>query len=78
MACLGTSGARADALADLSRYSVFQQVDPASLSGGKVLTLRGPALNSPRDLTVQALYLIHAPVARTVELHRQWDAGKHS
>ena len=68
----------ADAAGDLAKYSVFSQVDPASLSGGKILTLRGPALGFPRDLSVQALYLIHSPVARTLEMHKQWDAAKHS
>jgi hypothetical protein len=78
VASLCVPGARADAGADLSKYSVFQGVDPASLSGGKVITARGPALNFPRDLSIQALYLIHAPVARTMELHRAWDPGRHS
>jgi hypothetical protein len=78
LATLCVPGARADAGSDLSKYSVFGGVDPGSLSGGKVLTARGPALNYPRDLTIQALYLVHAPVARTVELHRAWDPGRHS
>jgi len=70
--------ARADAVADLAKYSVFPQVDPSSLAGGKILTNRGPTLDFPRDLTVQAVYLVHAPVARALEMHKQWDAGKHS
>ncbi len=70
--------ARADALADVTKYSVFTHVDLPSLAGGKVLAARGPALPFSRDLTVQALYLVHAPVARTLALHQQWDATKHS
>jgi hypothetical protein len=69
--------ARADAAGDLARYSVFSQVDPSSLAGGKVLSARGPALGFPRDLSIQAVYLIHAPVARTLEMHKQWDATRH-
>jgi hypothetical protein len=69
--------ARGDAAGDLAKYSVFQGVDPASLSGGKILTARGPALNFPRDLTVQALYLVHEPVAEAVAAHRGWDPGRH-
>jgi len=69
--------AHADAQSDLAKYSVFPQVDPSSLSGGKILTLRGPALNFSRDLSVQALYLVHAPVPRALAMQQQWDAGKH-
>jgi len=70
----------ADPLADLAKYSVFPpgKVDLSALSGGTVQTLRGPVLNFPRDLTVQAVYLVHAPVARALQMHEQWDAGKHS
>jgi hypothetical protein len=69
--------AQADPLADLAKYSVFSQVDLTALSGGKILSARGPALDFPRDLTVQALYLVHAPVARALDMHKQWNAGKH-
>jgi hypothetical protein len=83
LACVFFAGliaarARADAVSDLAKYSVFPPVDPSSLSGGKILSLRGPVLNFPRDLTVQALYLVHAPVARTLAMQQQWDAAKHS
>jgi hypothetical protein len=73
-----TPRVRADPLADLAKYSVFSQVDLSALSSGKILTARGPAVDFPRDLSVQAVYLIHAPVARTLQMHQQWDAGKHS
>jgi hypothetical protein len=69
--------AHADPLADLAKYSVFSQVDLSGLSAGKILAQRGPSLDFPRDLTVQSLYLIHAPVARALDMHKQWDAGKH-
>ena len=62
----------------MAKYSVFGQVDPGTLANGTVLTKRGPALNFPRDLSIQAVYLVHAPVARAVELHRAWDPGRHS
>jgi len=70
--------ARADPLADLAKYSVFPSVDLSSLSGGSVQALRGPTLGNPRDVSIQAVYLIHAPVARALQMHQQWDAGKHS
>jgi hypothetical protein len=63
---------------DLAKYSIFPSVDLSSLSKGKVIALRGPALSFPRDLTVQSLYLVHAPVASALEMHKSWDAAKHS
>jgi hypothetical protein len=71
------SGARADAVGDLSNYSVFSQVDLSSLAGGRVMTARGPAMGFPRDLSVQAVYLVHAPVSRALAMHVQWDATRH-
>ena len=69
---------QADPLADVAKYSVFSSVDLSSLSGGAVQALRSPALGNARDVSVQAVYLIHAPVARALQMHQQWDAGKHS
>jgi hypothetical protein len=77
LAVLLVSRAGADPLADLAKYSVFSQVDLSSLSSGNVLALRGPTLGFPRDLTVQAVYLVHATVPAALQLHQQWDAGKH-
>jgi hypothetical protein len=68
----------ADPAADLAKYSIFSQVDLPSLSSGKILALRGPALDFPRDLTVQSLYLVHAAVPRALDMHRQWNPGRHS
>src|SRR4051812_47929192 len=67
----------ADAVAELGKFSVFEQFDLGKVAGGKVLAARGPALDSPRDLGIQAVYLVPAPLAKAVELHRQWDPTKH-
>lgn len=73
-----TAGARAaDALAELGRFSVFEKLDPGRLAGEKVVSARSPALDSPRDLSVQAVYLVPAPLHKAVELHRQWDPARH-
>ncbi len=68
----------ADALAELGKFSVFEQFDLNKTVGGKVVTARGPALESPRDLSVQAVYVVPAPLQKTVELHRHWDVTRHS
>src|SRR4051812_36299413 len=67
----------ADPLADLRKFSVFDQVDLSKLAGGKVMAARGPALESPRDLSIQAIYVVPAPLAKAVELHRQWNPVRH-
>ncbi len=68
----------ADPVVELGKFSVFEQLDLSKLSGGKVLAARGPAMASPRDLSVQAVYLVPAPLQKTVDLHRQWNASRHS
>jgi hypothetical protein len=35
-------------------------------------------LEHARDLAIQFVYLVPAPLAKTVELHRQWDPTRHS
>ena len=54
--------AKADPLNDLAKCSVFGRVDLNKLAVGKVMVARAPALPFPRDLAVQALYLVSAPV----------------
>jgi hypothetical protein len=81
--CLLLAGAaapllHADPVADLQKYSVFSSVDLSSLAAGKVLANHGPSLSFPRDISVQSAYVVHAPLARTLELHKNWDATKHS
>ena len=73
----GALPARADGVGDLAKYSVFSQVDLNSLAGGTVLSTAGPQLGFERDLSVQAVYVLKVPVARALQLHQQWDAGKH-
>ena len=67
----------ADAVAELGKFSVFEQLDLNKLAGGKVLTARGPTLESPRDLGVQAIYLVPVSLQKAVEQHRQWDPLRH-
>jgi len=74
---LVTPRADADALADLAKYSALPAVDLSSLSAGKVVTARSPSLGTPRDLAVQAVYLVHAPLARALDMHKNWDATRH-
>lgn len=69
--------ARADALSELKAFAGMDGVDLAALADGKALTGRGAAMGSPRDLGVQACYLVPLPLQKTVELHRQWNAARH-
>ena len=72
-----TAVAAADPLADLAKYSALGRVDLGQLAGGKVISVRGPTLSAARDLSVQSLYLVHAPLPKALEMHKQWDATKH-
>jgi hypothetical protein len=72
------SAVAADALAELGKFSTFQQFDLTKVSGGKVVSARGPALDHPRDLAIQFVYVVPGPLAKVVEAHRQWDPSRHS
>ena len=70
--------ASADPLADLASFSTFKDVNIEKLGTGNVQMARGPAMNFPRGLAVESVYVVRKPVQKTVELHRQWNPGRHS
>ena len=74
------SGARAmaDPLAELAAFSSFKTVNLDKLAGGAVQAVRGAAMSSPRGLAVESCYVVRKPLAKTVELHLQWNPGSHS
>src|SRR3954467_743390 len=74
----GASAVAADALGGLGKFSAFEQFDLGKVSGGKVVAARGPALDHPRDLAIQFVYVVPGSLAKVVEAHRQWDPSRHS
>ncbi len=70
--------APADPVAELGAFSVFQNVDPAQLLKGDAKTARGPVLDVARDLSVQSVYVVPGPPAKTLETLQQWDPSRHS
>src|SRR3954466_3478543 len=74
----GASAVAADALGELGKFSTFEQFDLSKVSGGKVVSARGPALDHPRDLAIQFVYVVRGSLAKVVEAHRQWDLSRHS
>lgn len=41
------------------------------------MAARGPAMNFPRGLSIQACYVVMEPVQKTVGLHQHWSAANH-
>jgi hypothetical protein len=74
----GASAIAADALAELGKFSAFEQFDLGKVAGGKIVAARGPALEHPRDLAIQFVYVVPGPLAKVVEAHRQWDPSRHA
>lgn len=68
----------ADPTTDLAAFSVFDKVDLAQLGRGEVKTLRGPAMSSPRYLSVQSVYAVPGSPAKALEALRGWDPTRHS
>ncbi|MBV8378783.1 MAG: hypothetical protein JO279_17445 [Verrucomicrobia bacterium] len=67
----------ADPISDLRSVSVFKDADLNKLAGGDVLASRGPTMSFARGLSVQAAYVVRAPVKTVVSLQRQWDPLRH-
>jgi hypothetical protein len=72
-----SANANADAFSELAAFSGMQGVDDGKLAGGKVITARGPAMNFPSGLAVQACYLMPLPLQKAAEFHKQWTASRH-
>ena len=75
---LVSASAFADPLAELAAFSSLKNVDLAKLAGGEVQMGRGPVMGFPRGLAIESAYVVKAPVAKVLELQRQWSPAKHS
>ena len=70
--------ARADAVAEVTSFSLFKQVDLAKLAKGEVLVQGGPVMKFPRGLEVQSLFVLPLPLKRADELQQRWNGARHS
>ena len=73
-----TAGALADPVAEMAAFSSLKNVDLAKLAAGEIQTGRGPVMSFPRGLAIESAYVVKAPVARVLELQRQWSPAGHS
>jgi hypothetical protein len=79
ISCITAADLRAaDPVAELASFSVFDKIDIAQLAKGDARTARGPAMNSPRYLSVQSCYVVPVPPPKLVDAMRNWDPTKHS
>src|SRR5271156_3257837 len=67
----------ADPIADLASFSSFKEVNIEKLAGGAPLAARGLAMSFPRGLAVESCYVVRKPLAKTAELHLQWNPLQH-
>ncbi len=71
------ASALADPLAELAAFSSLKNVDLAKLAGGEVQMGRGPVMGFQRGLAIESAYVVKAPVAKVLELQRQWSPARH-
>ncbi|MGH7981940.1 MAG: hypothetical protein ACREFF_02195 [Candidatus Udaeobacter sp.] len=74
---VGPRSARADAVSELTSFSVFGKVDLAQLAKSDVKTAHGPPMSNPRFLAVQSCYVAPGSPAQQMEALRRWDATRH-
>ena len=72
-----TTGACADPVAEMAAFASLKNVDLAKLAAGEVQTGRGPVMGFARGLAIESAYVVKAPVAKTLELQRQWSPARH-
>src|ERR1043166_8184383 len=68
--------ARADAISELSRFSVFEKIDLSDLAKSDVKTMHGPPMNG-RFLSVQSCYVVPGSPAQQAEAVSKWNPTKH-
>lgn len=71
------TGAQAEPLAEMAAFSELKSPDLAELAGGKIETAHGAAMTFPRDMAVQACYVVPLPLPKTVEFHKRWNPARH-
>lgn len=69
--------AGADPTAELSSFSVFNNVDLAQLAKADVKTAHGPPLNNGRFLSVQSCYVAPGTPAQHLDALRHWTPLQH-
>jgi hypothetical protein len=75
---IGAGGmACADPAAELASFSSFKEVNIEKLAGAPPMMARGAAMSFPRGLAVESCYIVRKPLARTTEMHVQWNPLKH-
>jgi len=67
----------ADPAADLATFSSLKDVNIEKLAGGAAMMGRGTPMSFPRGLAVESCYVVRKPLAKTAELHLQWNGVKH-
>ena len=73
-----TASAFADPVAEMAAFASLKNVDLAKLAAGEIQTGRGPVMGFARGLAIESAYVVKAPLARTLELQRQWSPAGSS
>jgi hypothetical protein len=72
-----TASVVADPVSELASFSVFDKVDPTQLTGD-AKPMRGPAMSTPRHLSVQTAWVTPGTPAQQAEAMRRWNPASHS
>jgi hypothetical protein len=74
---LPAASALADPRAELSSFSVFNNIDLAQLAKSDAKTAHGPPTNNPRFLSVQSCYIAPGSPPQQLEALRRWNPLQH-
>lgn len=72
-----TRPAHADPLSELASFSAYDKIDLAQLASGDAKTIRGPAMTTPRFLSVQTCWVAPGSPAQVAAAIRNWNPAQH-
>lgn len=70
--------ARADALQEMAKFSVFENVDLAQLAQGDGKTLRGAPMSNTHFQSVQSCFVLPGAPAQVIAAMKNYDPSRHS
>ena len=74
---LFSAGALADPVTEMAAFASLKNVDLAKLAAGEIQIGRGPVMSFPRGLAIESAFVVKAPLAKVLELQRQWSPASH-
>jgi hypothetical protein len=75
---LAATLSHADPYEEIASFSALAKVDRAKVEKGEIFSARVPGVTLPRGQVIESVFLVEAPVGKTVASLREWNGSRHS